>query len=73
MDLDHLRLSAVDAALTTALGLLLFVLVLALLDRALPFSLKKALSGERNPAVAVILLSILIGLGFIVSAAAKGA
>jgi eukaryotic-like serine/threonine-protein kinase len=70
MNLDTLRHATIDAALTTALGLLLFVVVLGGLMRLVP-SLKRELGERKNPAVGVLVLSVLIGLGIIVSAAIK--
>jgi putative membrane protein len=72
MTLAGLRAATFDAVLTTAIGLLLFVLAWWALDKAAPFSLKTALGARKNSAVAIILFSVLLGLGIIVSAAVQG-
>lgn len=66
-----LRALSVDTVLTVALGLLIMVIVLGALGKVLPFSLKSAISEKRNDAVSVILFSILLGLGIILSSAIK--
>jgi uncharacterized membrane protein YedE/YeeE len=53
-----------------AAGLLAFVLAGALAARALPFAAGRAFGRGRNPAAAVVLWSVLVGLGIIVAAAA---
>ncbi|MCU0681503.1 MAG: hypothetical protein MUF34_04455 [Polyangiaceae bacterium] len=51
-------------------GLLAFVLAAAFALKALPFSVERAFGAGRNPAVAVVIWSVLVGLGIIVAAAA---
>jgi Domain of Unknown Function (DUF350) len=50
-------------------GLLAFLLGGALVFKALPFSLGSVLDGGKNPAVAVVFWSLLLGLGIIIAAA----
>ncbi len=66
-DLAALRALSVDALLAVALGLLLLVAALGLLGKVMPFSLETAISKQRNDAVSVILFSVLLGLGIILS------
>lgn len=68
MNLVSLVGAARQIAVYVLIGTLLFVLVWWLLGKLVPFSLVKELGEKRNPALAVILLSILVGLGIIVSA-----
>lgn len=68
MNLVSLAAAARQIAVYVLIGTLLFVLVWWLLGKLVPFSLVKELAEKRNPALAVILLSVLVGLGIIVSA-----
>ena len=67
-DVASLRALSVNSLLAVAIGLLLLVVALALLGKVLPFSLKTAISAQRNDAVSVLIFSVLLGLGIIVSA-----
>ncbi len=58
------------AGVRVLVGMLAFVVAYAVLERTLPFSITRELGQKRNPAVAVLMLSLLIGLGIIVGAAA---
>lgn len=60
------------AGVTVLVGMLSFVLVYAVLERVLPFSITRELGQKRNPAVAVLLLSVMIGLGIVLAATAQG-
>lgn len=68
MSLVSLVAAARQMAVFVLIGTLLFVIVWWLLGKLVPFSLVKELAEKRNPALAVILLSVLVGLGIIVSA-----
>ena len=68
VDLASFRALSVEALLAVAIGLLLLVSALGLLGKVLPFSLRTAISGQRNDAVSVLIFSVLLGLGIIVSA-----
>ena len=59
------------AGLTVLIGLLSFVAVYLVLEKSLPFSITKELGQKRNPAVAVILLAVMLGLGIILAATAE--
>lgn len=71
MQIDVVRHAVVESGLTTMLGLLLFVVVYVLLEKLSPISLRRELVERRNPAVAVVLFSVLVGLGIIVTAALR--
>lgn len=69
LDLTVLRKATVEAGISTLIGLLIFVVAWWLMSKVTPFSLVKALAEKKNPAVAVIVLSVLIGLAIILQAA----
>ena len=58
------------AGVTVLIGLLSFVLVYFALEKLLPFSITRELGEKRNPADAVLLLSVMVGLGLILAAKA---
>lgn len=67
MDLFSLRTPLVEMSLAVFLGLGLMVVGLIILGKLMPFSMKEAISKKRNDAVSVILFSVLLGLGIIIS------
>lgn len=66
--LAEMRNLSLGTLASVGVGLLLMVVTLGLFQLVLPFSMKKAISGEHNRAVSIILCSILIGLGIILTA-----
>ena len=70
-----------EAALTTAIiasviftimGVILFTLTFAVVDRLSPFSLRKVIEEDQNIAIGIVLASVIIGTAIIVSAAVHG-
>jgi hypothetical protein len=70
MSLDSLAAFG-QPLLLVAVGLVIMVAVLGLLGKALPFSMKAAISEKRNDAVSIIIFSVLVGLGIILSASMR--
>ena len=53
---------------TAATGVMMFLLVVFFLERVTPFSVIRAVGVKRNPAVAILVLSVIVGLAIILSA-----
>ena len=53
----------------TFLGIGLFAVSYALIERACPFSVKKEISEDHNVALAIIIGAVIIGISIIVSSA----
>ena len=60
------------AAIYSVLGIVLFSIGFALLEKITPFSLKKELVEDQNTAIGVLLGSCALALGIIIAAAIVG-
>ncbi len=59
---------AYHAAVTASVGVVMFLLVMFFLESVVPFSIVDSIGIKKNAAVAIIVLSVLIGLGIILAA-----
>jgi uncharacterized membrane protein YjfL (UPF0719 family) len=57
-----------EVVVTAATGIMMFLLVVLFLERVTPFSIIRSIGLQMNPAVAVIVLSVIVGLAIILSA-----
>jgi uncharacterized membrane protein YjfL (UPF0719 family) len=69
---DQLANLVVNTLVFSIIGLLLFALAFWIMRVAAPFSLRKELEEDQNVAVAIVMASVIIGIGLIVSAAVHG-
>lgn len=60
------------AAVFSALGIFLLWVGYQVLNRVLPFSLRKEIEEDHNMALAVIVAAVIIGMSMIISAAIQG-
>jgi putative membrane protein len=70
--MDQLVSLIIQTLVFTAIGLVLFALAFWIMDKAMPFSLRKELEEDHNTAIAILLASVIIGIALIVSAAIHG-
>jgi uncharacterized membrane protein YjfL (UPF0719 family) len=56
----------------SAIGLLLFALAFWIIVKTSPFSIRKELEEDHNVALAIVIASVIIGIGLVVSAAIHG-
>ncbi|HYP28910.1 MAG TPA: DUF350 domain-containing protein [Blastocatellia bacterium] len=70
--MDQLVNLIIQTLIFTTIGLILFALAFWIVDRVLPFSLRKELEEDHNTAIAIVLASIIIGIALIVAAAITG-
>ena len=54
------------------LGLVLFGLAFSIINRVVPFSLRKEIEDDQNTALGIVIGSVLIGLSIILAAAIHG-
>ena len=54
------------------IGLLLFALAFWIIAKTSPFSIRKEIEEDHNVALAIVIASVLIGIGLVVSAAIHG-
>ncbi|HEV7498941.1 MAG TPA: DUF350 domain-containing protein [Vicinamibacteria bacterium] len=62
----------VDAVLYSALGTVVLLAAFAVIERVLPFSLRKEVAEDQNVALGIILGAFILGVAVIISAAIRG-
>lgn len=62
----------VDAVLYSALGTVVLLVAFAVIERVLPFSLRKEVAEDQNVALGIILGAFILGVAVIISAAIRG-
>jgi uncharacterized membrane protein YjfL (UPF0719 family) len=68
--MEHLRPDVILAALAYAgMGVVIFVLLLFVVAKVLPFSLRKEIEQDQNTALAVIIGAAMLGIAHIIAAA----
>ncbi len=70
--LDVLLQAVVSSAVFTTMGLVFFTGTFYVIQKLLPFSLRKELEEDHNTAIGIVLGAIIIGIAMIVSAAVHG-
>ena len=60
---------AVAALLFSTIGLVMFALAFWLINKSVPFSLRKEIEDDQNTALGIVIGSVIIGIALIISAA----
>jgi len=68
---SHLR-PMVDSVVYSVIGCVVLLAAFWLIERILPFSMKKEIEEDQNTSLGIILGAIIIGLSLIISAAIQG-
>jgi putative membrane protein len=69
MDYSVLLHNLINASVFAAMGIILFVLAFAILDKATPYNLWKEIVQEHNMALAILVGAMSIGICIIIAAA----
>ena len=69
---DAVLKALVSSVVFSAVGLVFFAIAFVILQKVLPFSLRKEIEEDQNTALGIVLGSIVIGIAMIVSAAIHG-
>lgn len=72
VQMDQLVNLIVTTLAFSALGLVLFALAFWVMSKVMPFSIRKEIEEDQNVALAIVMASVIIGIGLIVSAAVHG-
>lgn len=72
INFDVLIRAVVSSAVFSTMGLVFFAGTFFIIQKILPFSLRKELEEDHNTAVGIVLGAIIIGIAMIVSAAVHG-
>jgi uncharacterized membrane protein YjfL (UPF0719 family) len=62
----------VSTLVFSIIGLLLFALAFWIIVKTSPFSIRKELEDDHNVALAIVIASVIIGIGLVVAAAIHG-
>jgi putative membrane protein len=68
---QHAR-PVVDSILYSVLGTIVLLAAFALIERVLPFSLRKEVAEDQNVALGIILGAFIMGVSLIISSAIRG-
>ena len=68
---QHAR-PVVDSILYSVLGTIVLLAAFALIERMLPFSLRKEVAEDQNVALGIILGAYILGVSLIISSAIRG-
>ncbi len=63
---------AVAAILFAFIGVVFFALAFWLIERLVPFSLRKEIEEDQNTALGIVIASVILGIAIIVAAAVHG-
>jgi putative membrane protein len=69
---DALIKAAVGSALFGVIGLIFFGIAFAVIQKVLPFSMRKEIEEDQNTALGIVLGAVIIGIAMIISAAVHG-
>ena len=72
LKLDWLVHALISSSVFTVVGIAFFVLAYILVQKFVPFSIRKEIEEDHNTAMAIVLAAIIIGIAMIVSAAVHG-
>jgi putative membrane protein len=72
MNIDWLLHALLSSTVFTALGLALFVMAYFLVQKLLPFSIRKEIEEDHNTALAIVMAAIILAIALIISAAVHG-
>jgi len=72
LKLDALLHAVIACSVFTALGIAFFVIAYYLMQKLVPFSIRKEIEEDHNTAMAIVLGAIILGIAMIVSAAVHG-
>ena len=72
LKLDWLVHSLVSSVVFTMVGIFFFVVAFFLVQKLVPFSIRKEIEEDHNTAMAIVLAAIIIGIAIIVAAAVHG-
>lgn len=69
---DALIKAVVGSALFGVIGLIFFGIAFVVIQKVLPFSVRKEIEEDQNTALGIVLGAVIIGIAMIISAAVHG-
>lgn len=72
LKLDWLLHALVSSSVFSALGLAIFVAAYFVIQKLLPFSIRKEIEDDHNTALAIVMAAIILAIALIIAAAVHG-
>ena len=72
MDFDKLIMEVVKTLIFSVMGLFFFALTFFVINKMVPFSIRKEIEEDQNTSLAILIGSVFIGIAIIVGAAVHG-
>lgn len=72
IDWGHILGAAIGCVVYSGIGLAAFLIAFMAIEKVTPFSITKEIEEDQNTAVGIVLGSIIIAIGMIISAAISG-
>ena len=72
MNLDVLLKSLVSSVVFVGVGCIIFLIAFFIMTKLAPFSVRKEIEEDQNTALAIVMGSVILGLGLIIAAAIHG-
>ena len=72
MNLDVLFKSLVSSVVFVGVGCIIFLIAFFIMTKLAPFSVRKEIEEDQNTALAIVMGSVILGLGLIIAAAIHG-
>ena len=72
MDVSHYVRPIVDSVIYSFLGTVVLLVAFWIIEKLLPFSMRKEIAEDQNTSLGIILGAFIIGLSLIISAAIRG-
>jgi uncharacterized membrane protein YjfL (UPF0719 family) len=70
--MEHMASNVASSLIYSIIGIVVFAVVFLIINKVVPFSLRKEIEDDQNTALGIVIGSIFIGLALIISAAIHG-
>jgi putative membrane protein len=72
LSLSSLLRGVVGSLVYSTIGLVMFAIAFMIINKAVPFSLRKEIEDDQNTALGIVIAAVILGIAMIVSAAVHG-
>ncbi|MDP3278362.1 MAG: DUF350 domain-containing protein [Deltaproteobacteria bacterium] len=72
LSVNSLVRGIVGSLVYSTIGLVMFAIAFLIINKTVPFSLRKEIEDDQNTALGIVIASVILGIAMIVSAAVHG-
>ena len=72
LSLSSLLRGVVSSLVYSTVGLVMFAIAFMIINKTVPFSLRKEIEDDQNTALGIVIAAVILGIAMIVSAAVHG-